>query len=686
MWNKIVNSRFVGLLVVIVISIITYNKWFVTSNIFGWGDWGFLFSDTVKEWFSVPSAWVGAGLGYVDIGLSMFVPVRIFYGFLAHFMEFRYFDRIIFLFPSVIISSIGSFLLVKKITKNTIAAIVGSFVYSYNTYILMLNTGHFTLSVAFGIGIIVFLLYQKTLETQRYFWALLTGLVAFIEFSYEARAFYLTAWILLFYFVYKLLNKGNITLKMLIKDISLSIIPVIITVSLSLFWIVSLFINLSSFSGIVAGRQLYGEGHFQIQRALTTFHPFWTGSHRLVWGNPQQIFWWFWLIPFLSFAGYWFNRKNKLVIFWTAIALLGVFLTKFTSQPFTGVYLWLYQHIPGFSAFRESSKFNYFIDLGYSVLIGSLVGFVMTLKMSKLIKGTLIIGISSLFLVNAIPVFTGELGRLLISRHIPNDYLILKDFIYKQPEFFRTLYFPRYSRWGYWDSNHPSLDTTVLINSDWRSLNNYRKTGLEYSSIEEVTSIFKNNASQDLIDMSSVKYVIVPTMDLENEEMFVFYSEPRQQYIDFLDSLSYLKRIDIGTSELVIYENYQYKPHIYSYDGSEVEISRISSNQFDLKFKTKGKNVKLILSEIFNPGWKIRIGNFSWWRTLFDRSYYLSDDFHTKNEFELNQFMVPEVGIGQKATLYFSPQAWINVGSIISLSTLLLSLLALLILWKKRNE
>lgn len=678
--------RFWGLLVALFVVVLVYNKWFFSSDIFGWGDWGFLFSSTTKEWLTVPGVWVGAGLGYVDIGLSMYVPVRLFYGFLAHFMEFNYFDKIVFLFPSVIIPCIGSFLLVKKIIKNDIAAIVGSFVYLYNTYVLMLNTGHFTLSVAFGIGIFVFLLYQKTLETKDYSWAILTGLVAFLEFSYEARAFYLTAWILLLYFVHSVFIKRKFQFKEIVRDLLLSIVPAIMVILLGSFWLIGLFVNLSSFSGVVAGRQLYGEGHFLVQRAITTFHPFWTGSHLLIWGVPQKILWWFWIIPFVAFTGFWLNKENKQVVFWALISLLGIFLTKFTSQPFTGVYLWLYQYLPGFSAFRESSKFNYFIDIGYSILIGSFISFVIKSKISKLIKGILIIGISSLFLVNAIPVFTGELGRLLRPRHLPKDYSTLKDFIQKQPEFFRTLYFPRYSRWGYWDSNHPSLDTTVLINTDWRSLNNYKKTGLEYSFFDEVTGIFKKNTSQDLMDMSSIKYVIVPNLDLENEEMFIFYSEPRQQYIDFLDQLPYLKRIDIGTQELVIYENYRYRPHVYSYDGIDAEMSRISSSQFDLTFRTKDKNVKLVLSETFNPGWKLRIGNFSWWKSLFDRSYYLGDNFHTKNEFELNQFMIPETDIGQKASLYFAPQAWINIGSIISLSTLLLSLVSLLILWKKRHE
>src|SRR3989344_8866599 len=127
MWHKVVNSRFGGLLVALFISVLVYNKWFFSTSIFGWGDWGYLFSETVKEWATLPSAWIEAGLGYIDIGLSMYVPVRLFYGLLAHLMDFNYFDRLVFLFPSVVVPAIGSFLLVKKVTKNNFAALVGSF-------------------------------------------------------------------------------------------------------------------------------------------------------------------------------------------------------------------------------------------------------------------------------------------------------------------------------------------------------------------------------------------------------------------------------------------------------------------------------------------------------------------------------------------------------------------------------
>lgn len=676
------KTHYLGLVVILLVSVSVYNKWFFTNGIFGWGDWGFNFAETAREWLTWPSVWVSSGLGSVDISLFMYLPVRVFEGLLSRYFDFNYFNKIVFLWPSVIIPAVGTFLLVKNVTKSTIAAIVGSFVYLFNTYILGANTGHFTLSVAYGIGIFVFLLYQKALQSKKYKWVLLSSLTAFIQSSYEPRAFYLTAWVLSLYLIYFSWKENKLDLKLIAKNISLTVFFAITTILLNSFWLFGLLTNSSSFSGIVEGRQLYGEGHFIIQMAFTMFHPFWTGSHRLVWSVPGQIFWWFWLIPFLAFGGFWFNRKNTLILFWTVIALLGIFLTKFTSQPFTGVYLWLYQHLPGFSVFRESSKFNYFVDLGYAVLIASFVTTTLKANISKWFKWLLTIGVSSLFLMNAIPVFTGDLGRLLTPRNIPNDYLVLKSFIQHQPEFFRTLYVPTSSRWGYWDSTHPNMSMIDFVRSDWKDINDYKLTGLEFSDVDEVTNVLKKDFANKLLDSSSIKYIIVPKEDLENEDIFIYSANlPRLKIIKFLDKLSYLKKMDIGTRELVVYENDLIKPRLYLDNNASVVVFRRSPGQYDLTFTNTNLPNKLFFSESFNPGWKIRVGDFSWWKSLVNRNYFLPDENHIQTEFELNEFLISGVPADAKITVYFAPQAWVNLGAIISASTLGISLIALTFLW-----
>jgi hypothetical protein len=73
------------------------------------------------------------------------------------------------------------------------------------------------------------------------------------------------------------------------------------------------------------------------------------------------------------------------------------------------------------------------------------------------------------------------------------------------------------------------------------------------------------------LKIGSVKYTIVPLEDIQNEDnFFVNYggkedSNIRQWYIDQLDTIPWLKRIDIGTKDLAVYENEGYKPYITSF-------------------------------------------------------------------------------------------------------------------------
>jgi len=67
------------------------------------------------------------------------------------------------------------------------------------------------------------------------------------------------------------------------------------------------------------------------------------------------------------------GRKNKDVVFFGVVALIGILLSKQVDDPFPGLYPWLFKNVPGFNAFREASKFYFLIALGYSVLIGSFV-------------------------------------------------------------------------------------------------------------------------------------------------------------------------------------------------------------------------------------------------------------------------------------------------------------------------
>ncbi len=83
--------------------------------------------------------------------------------------------------------------------------------------------------------------------------------------------------------------------------------------------------------------------------------------------------------------------------------------------------------------------------------------------------------------------------------------------------------------------------------------------------------MLQHNFSQSLFNSSNIKYVVVPLQDIANDDdFFIDYGgreDPniRDWYINQLDQLPYLKRVDIGTKELVVYENTGYKPYVHTF-------------------------------------------------------------------------------------------------------------------------
>ncbi len=77
------------------------------------------------------------------------------------------------------------------------------------------------------------------------------------------------------------------------------------------------------------------------------------------------------LIPILSFCSLVFKTKRREKIFFSFLALLGIFLAKGANSPFGFVFQFLYDKIPGFSIFREPfAKFTLIHVFSFSLLLG----------------------------------------------------------------------------------------------------------------------------------------------------------------------------------------------------------------------------------------------------------------------------------------------------------------------------
>ena len=536
----------------------------------------FQFSGTLKEMPEFGS-WNPFGIGSVNI-----LPWRLFgqnnlaFGLFGslHFNS-NIADKFLIMWPWIILSGLGSYFLVRKITKSEMGGLIGSLVFGFNTYFLAINTqGHLLLSIASVLAVFSLLFFIKLLEEKKSYLIILTALALFFTGTSDFRILYMAIWLIFLYYLFHLffitkpLNRKNI-----LNSLKFIALPIILLLLLNFYWLSSSISAGSLIDNSVMNRTLFGSSFFDLSRAITLFHPFWT-SGKIEWFTVQKIPFYFWLIPILALSGFILNRKNKNIIFFLLVALLGVFLSKQIDEPFGNVYRWLFEYFPGFDAFREASKFYLLTAIGYAVLIGALISWLWkTLtgqKWKTYGKYILTFLIAFIFLWNTKSMITGETGTMFAPRNIPNDYLIYKDFISKQSGFFRTLWAPTYTRWTFYNTEKRTASAVTTIGNEWKAYTSFDPSYDSWPKNEQIIDIFKKNSSDDLFDENNIKYVIVPTNDLANDvNPFYYYGgkenpDIRNWYISELDKIDWLKKINIGTKELTVYENKNYGQYIFA--------------------------------------------------------------------------------------------------------------------------
>ncbi len=701
------------MITLLAIGIATHWQWFFTFDLLTAKDFGFWLNETAREFLNFPLSWWSKdGLGWTYDVPSVY-PFVLLYGIFAHFnVEYAIYERLIFAWPIVIAGSLGSYLLLKKILQSPAGILTGYLVYNFNTFFLILQTSHWTLAATYAVLPLYLYLFIDALEKKSWYLGILTGLVGFIISFFEFRLFYLSIWIFLFYFLinYLLRNAKNIFFQM--KRILMMLMVFFIVISLNAYWLINYIYGSGLKDAVFLQRGLWGNSFFNLSESFTLFHPFWTGTNPLDFVvQPIPIF--FWLIPIFAFLGLITNIKNRTILFFGLISLIGILLSKQVANPWPDLYPWLFDHFPGFNAFREASKFYLFTALGYSVLIGSFVAWLWKnwndTKWKVAGKYAFTILIVAIFLWNSKPLVTSEIRTLFVPRHIPNDYLILKNFILQQPGFFRTFWTPRESRWAIYTNEKPKIGNVALVTFEWKEFVAYSQHDDQWPVKNQIVDIFNKEFSDQLFDVSSIKYIILPIQDNANEDDFFYHyggvEDPaiRDFYLQKLDAAPFLKRIDIGTKELLVYENENHRPHIYTTAQLETitqdipftqsEHSQVNSTQYSVILKNISQPIYINFSESFHPDWKLRVGDFNWY-DVFNKNYFLPDDFHVKNDAMLNSFKIdpdyirthypPSVytintdgSIDLELTLYFKPQSYFYLGLIISVTTLIGCLLCL---------
>ncbi len=468
-FSRLISSWHILGLVALVVAV--YRTWLAPGLVTA-GDFPYFTLAYLREGLELPALWqpgIGTG-GYDILGLPM-APIYILEGLVAHAgIDWTVSERLFWIFPAVAIPCAATYVLSLSLFGRPIAALVSALAVVMNSYVYLLyEGGQFGVAVAYGcLPLIVwtFIRGQRRGTLRSY---ILTGFCMAVQAVYDIRSTYITLGVLLVYGLFSLNTSmgGRATWGMLFHLLqSLGLPQLLVGLAtlavLHAWWLLpAIFVRApalpSSYTDVSGVNAL---SLMNLSNGLALFHPFWFANNVHVSTiNPL-----FFLVPLPLFALL-LRHYDRTVLFLVAVALLAVFLVKGDNAPAGVVYEWLFLHLPGFSLFRDPSKFYQPLALVYALLLGRAADeghrFMRNVGrgLSWSVAPTLFLLV--LAVLPAYPAALHQVRGTFVSDPVPSDYVQLNSLINQQRGFFRVLWVPARSRFGTASMRHPSLDAAL---------------------------------------------------------------------------------------------------------------------------------------------------------------------------------------------------------------------------------
>jgi len=558
--------------------ILLYWRWFLPGAI-TWGDWCYYSKGSLSDTFA--GLWAG-GLGGYQIGGGPVGPLVMLSGLLFHIFNwsFSIIERLIYFFPLILYLIFSPWYLARILGYRRIGIAAMIIIFNLNTYIFLIAAVT-TMALAVAFGPFVLATFIRVVRTPRIRGALLFALAITIQMIYDMRIAYVFVWLCGLYFVYSVITssfKGNFNLWRICKVLLLAVAVVFLFHS---YWILP--VLYSNFLGITASVLPEGStgagwvrtlSYWNLLHVLGLQLPWWGGKGIVNPPSPQFL-----LLSIIAFSVFLIpisKRKRKQeIIFFGLAALVFSFLAKGSKPPFGEVYIWLFQHFPGFIMFREPGKWWSPLILSYAVLIGGLADHLIARKSinrflnwvkrrlnisSRLAKVSLIVAAIILFFVifPVQPINTLRYSANFVPYPVPEESNHLELFLHSKPNLFRTLWLPFQYRFGYSSNLHPALDGVYLGQAMLSSL---RTGDSRYPSF--IFSYLSNSSSTWILGLFSIRYVIVPSVPADSPNaIYYWYGLPPEYYHNLLEEIDGINPVDFkGKSK--IYEVPDSLPLLY---------------------------------------------------------------------------------------------------------------------------
>ncbi|HVT00650.1 MAG TPA: hypothetical protein VHE53_00265 [Patescibacteria group bacterium] len=667
---RILPYFLIGVLVLLV-----FRNWFVPNLITG-GDFWFNFPSMYSQFSMFAFAWnwiKGNGLGifsplYQAINLVFGAPIFFFGYFLK--LPWEIVERLGFFYPFIILGLIAPSYLFKKIFNNNPFWIFSIIIFLFNTYILTLaGGGQIIIAISytfipFIIATCISIFEDKNILKK----SIILGALIGFQTLLDLRIGYITFAAVGIFYLFQVIVKRVAGKNLISNLIYLLIIPGLITLLINAFWILPVIAvhenplnELGSAFNTVGAVKFFSFAKFE--NSLGLLHPNWPEN---IFGKVSFMKWEFLILPLFAFASLLFvNKKRKettYVIYFALLAIVGIFLAKGANDPFGQIYILLFNYLPGFTLFRDPTKWYMLIAVSYSVLIPfTLFEIYELIKKQKSIKslaplriGPIIIGLFFIYLVYLIkPALMGQLGGTYKKHAVPNEYIKLEKFLSSQSSFSRTLWVPTMQRFGYYSENHPSVAAQDLFN---------------VFSEKQIVKAINKPTSKTKLEELGIEYVIVP-YDTEGE---IFLSDRKYDELGYrktisdLEKVKYLNKLN-GFGKIAVFRLGNSHAHFWSDDSVKIKSKYIHPTKHQVEVSNAKEGDMLVFSESFDKKWVAMINN----------QKVLSKNYKGLNSFILNKSGNYSFVVSYTAQIYVVLGLWISSMTVISLATYL---------FIKRNE
>ncbi len=513
----------------------------------------------------IPWIWretnVADGLGEYTGTILWVQPLQSFHSLLSALsvppqLQTKLLGSLVFIIGFFSLSKLLQFFYIKGIGKY-----LGILFYLTNSYFLLLfDGGQISLTLVYAISPLVLYFFLKIMEDHLFKYKLYLALSFLLVSILDIRFIYVLAIIIFLSFIFNLYFEESSKRLRLTKEVFISaIVTSLVLIFFHIYWLLPLI--LLKFPQLPQTYERVAQVDFlsfsSVGHSMLLQQPHW---YKNIFGQISSLRAEFIFIPILVFLAPLLRKRDKVVGFWLIIACVGIFLGKGSNEPFGQIYPWLFTHIPGFSLFRDPTKFFILICLAYSILLA------ITIQEIKF-KKNIFLTFSLIYLLWLMrPVYLGQMTGLLSFPVYWHEYSKLAEYLRDDKDYSRVFWIPTKAPLGYASNIHPQVEASRFAQK--------RPFAAGISGSYETFNYIRDPKYMgEIFDVAGIGYVAYPLLDPRRDNMHPDNIRYYYLFLDQLSKLPWLSKVDNSAIPLLKTAHHQDKffvaPNVWWVIGSD---------------------------------------------------------------------------------------------------------------------